>query len=223
MQTSEHGAVVPFKLIMLVIIFMTCLIAANLAASKLFIIAGFSMTSGIIIYPLTFLVLDTMTECWGKPVAQRIVWLGLSANVLFIALLQLTILLPAAPVWGHESAYAQTLGAMPRTILASLCGYSLSQSLDIFIFSGLKRRTDGRMLWLRSIASTAISQLADSSVFMLVGFAGTLPLSVIGSTIATEYTLKFAYAVVGVPFIYLIVRWVRGNRTVHPPVALTNR
>ncbi|CAM3120319.1 queuosine precursor transporter [Sporolactobacillus spathodeae] len=213
MNSSQHGTAVSFKLLILAMVFSTCLIAANLVASKLFSVGGFFMTSGIIIYPLTFLVLDSITECWGKPVAQRIVWIGLFANVLFILLLQAAIHLPAAPFWKNEPAFATILGAMPRTVLASLCGYSLSQTLDIALFTGLKRRTHGKMLWLRSLLSTAISQLADSTVFMFVGFAGILPIPAILATIGTEYVLKFSYAVIGVPFIYLIVHWIRGRKT----------
>lgn len=202
-------------------VFVTCLIAANLVASKFFSIGVFSMTSGIIIYPLTFLVLDSITECWGRPVAQRVVWIGLLGNILFILLLQAAIHLPPAPFWKNETAFSGVLGAMPRTVIASLCGYSVSQTLDIMIFSGLKRRTEGRMLWLRSLMSTAISQLADSTVFMFTGFTGILPLSAIITTIGTEYILKFSYAVIGVPFIYLVVHWIRGNRNHQPAVALS--
>ncbi len=209
MPSSPSTVRIPFKLILLSMVFVTCLIAANLVASKLFSVGPFSMTSGIIIYPLTFLVLDSITECWGKPVAQRVVWIGLLANLLFIALLQLAIHLPPAPFWKNEAAFSTILGAMPRTVIASLCGYSLSQTLDIVIFTGLKQRTKGKMLWLRSLASTAISQLADSTVFMFVGFAGTLPLAAILATIGTEYILKFTYAVIGVPLIYLVVHWIR--------------
>ncbi|MFT8364009.1 MAG: queuosine precursor transporter [Sporolactobacillus sp.] len=208
-RTSSGETAVPFKLLILAIVFATCLLAANLVASKLFSIDGFSMTSGIIIYPLTFLMLDSITECWGKPVAQRIVWIGLFANLLFILLLQAAIHLPAAPFWKNGTAFAAILGAMPRTVLASLCGYSLSQTLDIALFTGLKQRTNGRMLWLRSLLSTAVSQLADSTVFMFVGFTGILPVSAILATIGTEYVLKFSYAVACVPLIYLVVHWIR--------------
>ncbi|MDF2911594.1 MAG: transporter [Sporolactobacillus laevolacticus] len=205
---------VPSKLIFLAMVFITCLIAANLVASKLFSIDGFSMTSGIVIYPLTFLILDSITECWGKPIARKIILVGLLVNILFVLLLQLAIHLPAAPFWKGQEAYATVLGAMPRVVLASLCGYAISQTLDVTIFVGLKKRTQGRMLWLRSLLSTAISQLADSTVFMFVGFAGILPVTAILTTIGTEYVLKFSYAVIGVPLIYLIVRWIRGSKKI---------
>jgi conserved hypothetical integral membrane protein len=221
MDSSQSNVSIPFKLIFLAMVFVTCLIAANLVASKLFSVGGFSMTSGIIIYPFTFLVLDSITECWGKPVAQKVVWIGLLANLLFLLLLQAAIHLPPAPFWKNETAFASILGAMPRIVFASLCGYSISQTLDITIFSGLKRRTQGKMLWLRSLMSTAISQLADSTVFMFVGFTGILPFAAIVATIGTEYILKFSYAVVGVPLIYLAVHWIRGSRKHHPVPALS--
>ncbi|MCL1631309.1 queuosine precursor transporter [Sporolactobacillus sp. CPB3-1] len=214
MDQHQWNAGIPFKLIFLSMVFMTCLIAANLVASKLFIIGGFAMTSGIVIYPVTFLVLDSITECWGKPVAQKIVWIGLFANLFFTLLLQAAIHLPPAPFWKGQAAFSETLGAMPRIVLASLCGYVIAQTLDITLFTRLKRRTNGRKLWLRSLVSTAVSQLADSAVFMFVGFAGTLPISAILTTIRTEYVLKFSYAVIGVPLIYLAVHWIRGQKAV---------
>ncbi|RYM01739.1 VUT family protein [Sporolactobacillus sp. THM7-7] len=211
MNQMQQQVDVPSKLIILAMIFMTCLIAANLAASKLFTLGGLSMTSGIIIYPITFLILDSMTEIWGKQTARKIVWIGLLANILFTLLLQAVIHLPPAPFWHGQEAYAAVLGTVPRVVFASLCGYVISQTLDIAIFVRLKKRTNGRKLWLRSILSTAVSQLADSAVFMFVGFSGVLPFAAILSTIATEYTLKFAYAVAGAPLVYLAVRWVRGR------------
>lgn len=218
--STQSSVFIPFKLIVLAMVFVTCLIAANLVAAKLFSVGGLSMTSGIIIYPLTFLVLDSITECWGKSIAQKIVWIGLLANLLFIVLLQAAIHLPPAPFWKNEAAFAEILGAMPRTVIASLCGYSISQTLDIAIFTGLKKRTQGKMLWLRSLLSTAISQLADSTVFMFVGFTGILPVTAILSTIGSEYVLKFGYAVVGVPLIYLIVHWIR-SRASHTDYGLS--
>ncbi|MFT8317046.1 MAG: queuosine precursor transporter [Sporolactobacillus sp.] len=212
MNTNPSKVSIPFKIIFLAMVFVTCLIAANLVASKLFSIGPFSMTSGIIIYPLTFLVLDSITECWGKPVAQKIVWVGLLGNILFTLLLQAAVHLPAASFWKGQQAFAEVLGAMPRVVLASLCGYTVSQTLDITIFAGLKKRTRGKMLWLRSLMSTAISQLADSTVFMFVGFAGVLPITAIFTTIGTEYLLKFSYAIIGVPLIYLLVHWIRGGK-----------
>ncbi|GGL49944.1 queuosine precursor transporter [Sporolactobacillus putidus] len=212
MDHTKQNAEVPFRLLILAMAFVTCLIAANLAASKIFSLGELSMTSGIIIYPLTFLVLDSMAEIWGKQVAQKVVWIGLAANILFTLLLQAAIHLPPAPFWSGQQAYATVLGAVPRVVLASLCGYTVSQTLDITIFIRLKQRTNGRKLWLRSLMSTAVSQLADSTVFMFIGFSGILPLAAIFSTIGTEYILKFSYAVIGVPLIYLAVRWARGNR-----------
>lgn len=209
MDRTEQNAEVPFKLLILAMIFVTCLIAANLAASKLFSLGGLSMTSGIIIYPLTFLILDSTAEIWGKQIAQKIVWIGLAANILFTLLLQAAIHLPPAPFWNGQQAYAAVLGAVPRVVFASLCGYIVSQTLDITIFVKLKQRTNGRKLWLRSLMSTAVSQLADSTVFMFVGFSGILPFAAIFSTIGTEYILKFSYAVIGVPLIYLAVHWAR--------------
>ncbi|MDD9148318.1 MULTISPECIES: queuosine precursor transporter [unclassified Sporolactobacillus] len=211
MDHTKQTAGVPFRLLILAMLFATCLIAANLAASKIFSLGGWSMTSGIIIYPLTFLILDSMTEIWGKQVARKIVWIGLAANILFTLLLQAAVHLPPSPFWSGQRAYAAVLGAVPRVVFASLCGYTVSQMLDIAIFIRLKERTNGRKLWLRSWMSTAVSQLADSTVFMFVGFSGTLPLAVILSTIGSEYILKFSYSVIGVPLIYLAVHWARGK------------
>ncbi|WKB34664.1 queuosine precursor transporter [Terrilactibacillus sp. S3-3] len=131
---SDNQIIMPFKLITLAMIYMTCLIAANLGAVKLFSLGSLSMTSGIIMYPLTFLILDSTAEVWGKHVARRIVWIGLAANLLFILLMQAVIHLPPAPGWREQSAYAAILGAMPRIVFASLSGYLVSQTLDVTLF-----------------------------------------------------------------------------------------
>lgn len=213
---SDDQIMMPFKLITLAMIYVTCLIAANLGAVKLFSLGGLTMTSGIIMYPLTFLILDSMAEVWGKHIARRIVWIGLAANLLFICMMQAVIHLPPAPSWQEQSAYTAILGAMPRIVLASLSGYLVSQTLDVTLFIKLKQKTKGRKLWLRSILSTAISQLADSSVFMFIAFFGVLNVPTILTTIGSEYMLKFLYALIGAPLVYLAVYWVRGkNRASH--------
>ncbi|MFD2615781.1 queuosine precursor transporter [Terrilactibacillus laevilacticus] len=205
MNQQENIIDVPYRLITLAMLFVTCLITANLCAVKLFSVGSISMTSPIIFYPLTFIILDSMTEIWGKHVAKRIIWIGFLANVVFIGFIQIVLHLPAAPFWHGQQAMETVLGSLPRTVFASLVAYLCSQTLDVTIFSKLKQRTQGRMLWLRSIASTASSQLIDSIMFMFIAFIGVMPLSNILTAMSSEYILKFSYSIIGAPLIYLVV------------------
>ncbi|WP_085523777.1 queuosine precursor transporter [Tuberibacillus sp. Marseille-P3662] len=199
----------PIKLMSLVMMFMVFIMTANIAAVKMFHIGAFTMTAGIIMYPVTSLILDSITEIWGRRLAQRVVWIGLAGNVLMLILFQFAIHLPPAETWAKQDAFAGILGSVPRTVAASLSAYILSQTFDVRLFANIKKQTKGKMLWLRSWGSTAVSQLIDTSVFMFVAFLGVMPVGTILTAIFSEYTIKFSYAVIGTPIVYLVVKWAK--------------
>ncbi len=200
------------KLTLLSMLFLASLLTANITAVKLFSVGELVMTAGILMYPITFLFLDTITEVWGRKTAQRIVWSGLFCNILVIGVIQLASILPAASFWPHQESYEVILGAVPRMVLASLTAYIISQSLDITLFTWIKNKTHGKKLWLRTNISTMASQLIDSLIFMFVAFFGVLTVSEIFTAMFSEYLIKLSYAFLGTPFVYLLVKWARNGK-----------
>jgi len=202
------------KLITLVGIFAAASILANVVATKIADLGLAFATVAILFYPITFIIDNTISEVWGKHIARRVVWTGLIANILMTLVFFISIRVPAAPFYDQQQAFETILGSVPRIALASIVAYSISQHLDIFLFLGIRKKTQGKHLWLRNNVSTWISQLIDTVIFTFIAFFGTIPLEEIWGIITTEYTLKIIIAVVSTPIVYLMVNWARKADTV---------
>ncbi len=155
--------------------------------------------SNIVFSLLTFPITDIVSEIWGRRDAFRVVYVSLAGQVLFVALIQGSIVLPAAPTWAHQEAYAEVLGAGPRLLAASLVAFLTSQVWDVYVYSRLKRLSRGRFLWLRNNLSTFTSQLINSTVYITVAFSGSQPVL---QLIQGSMVLKWAIAAVDTPIVY---------------------
>ncbi len=199
------------KLILLSSLFVGTLLVANFIAVKIVAVGPFLVPAGIIAYPLTFLLTDTISEVYGKDTARRVVWTGFVVNLVAVVMVVVALRLPPAPFYEGEAAFGATLGLLPRIVLASLTAYLVSQHHDVLAFHFWRRRTRGRYLWLRNNASTIVSQLLDTVLFITIAFAGTMPLGTVASLILWQYLAKVLIAAADTPFCYLLVGWARGD------------
>lgn len=197
------------KLILLTGLFVTALIAANIIAAKLFVLGSVVLTVGIITYPITFLLTDTISEVWGKKRATQVVWMGFLANIFMLGVLYIARILPPAPFWPHQEAFDLILGAVPRIVIASLVAYIVSQTHDVWSFHFWRHKTGGKHLWLRNNVSTMTSQLIDSVIFVTVTFYGSMPNDALVTMIITQYMVKLVIAVLDTPFCYMLVSWAK--------------
>ncbi|MFM1651042.1 queuosine precursor transporter [Brevibacillus sp. B_LB10_24] len=213
---SEGGAI-PYlsidkttkKLIVLAASFIAALMVANIVAIKVVDVGFANVTAAIFFYPITFVMADTISEIWGRKVARRAIWTGLCMNLFMVGVFTLVIHMPSAPYFENQKELEMVLGGVPRMVLASLVAYSISQNIDIYLFTTLREKTNGKYLWLRSNVSTIICQLLDTAVFFIVGFWGIMPVSEMFLATSTEFSVKVAMSVIGTPFIYLLVKWAR--------------
>lgn len=201
------------KLILLAGIFFTALFVSNVISVKLFTIGSAVLTAGLLTYPLTFLITDSISEVYGKATAKRVVIIGLLTNLMMIGFFYMAISLPAADFWPMQAEFEMILGAVPRIVAASLLAYFVSQLFDVHFFHKLKEMTSGRHLWLRNNGSTFASQLLDSTIFVVVAFYGTMPVSALLAMIGVQYLVKIGIAALDTPFIYMMVKWLRKTDT----------
>jgi len=192
-------------------LFVTALLLANILASKIVIIGGLILPAAIILYPLTFLFTDVVSEIEGRKGAHALVMTGFYMSIVMVVVIFIGRLLPPAPFWQHQGAYETILGSTPRIVFASMIAYVISQNHDVWAFHRLKKKTGGRYLWLRNTCSTIASQLIDSVLFIGIAFTGTYPLKTIAMMIASQYLVKVGIALLDTPFCYLLVK-VYGNR-----------
>ena len=190
--------------------FTTVLLVANIVAGKIFSIGDWSMSAGIIAYPLTFLLTDTIAEVYGRKATTRVVWFGFACSLLMTLLIYIVKVLPvAADSIVNQASYDNVLGNVPRIVFASMVAYLVAQNHDVFAFHFWRRKTNGRHLWFRNNASTAVSQLMDTALFVSIAFWGILPAGVLLSIFVVEYIVKILFSLVDTPLVYALVGIVR--------------
>ena len=189
--------------ILVIGLYIACEIIANVTAAKPVLLPGnILVPAAVFIYAITFTLIDLVNERLGKQRARYIVYTAFLANLLLALYSQFTIWLPAAPFYGEEgqAAFANVLGSTWRIVLASLTAYVVSSLIDVHIFAWWRERV-GRYKWLRVLGSNAVSTLVDSVVFIVLAFAGVMP---VWPLIVGQYIVKMVVTVISIPLIYLV-------------------
>jgi hypothetical protein len=200
--------------LVVVALFITSLLTANIIAVKLISIANFVLPAAIIIFPISYIIGDVLTEVYGYSRARRVIWLGFFCNLLAVIAIWIAQILPPASFWQGQAAYEQILGFTPRLLLASFLAYLVGEFANSFILAKLKIISQGRFLWVRTIGSTLVGQGLDSLVFITIAFWGTIPGAAMISTIITQWLVKSIYEVVATPFTYLAVNFLKRKENI---------
>lgn len=191
-------------------VFLTALILAETTGGKLIQFAVgdgliFTLTMGVIPFPVTFIVTDIINEYYGRRGIRFITVLGMVMVLFALILLQIAMAIPAAAISPvSDEAFNSVFGVSTRIIVGSLTAYLIGQFVDIFVFHRLRRLTRGRMLWLRATGSTVVSQFIDSFVVLFIAFLGPLSVGQIFGIGLTNYLYKFGIAVAITPLLYLV-------------------
>ncbi len=195
--------------VIIVALFVTCLITANITAVKLVNLYGFILPAAILIFPLSYIIGDVLTEVYGYRQARRVIWLGFFCNFIAVAAIWLGQVLPAASFWDAQEAYKRILGYTPRLLFASFLAYLVGEFANAFVLAKMKIATGGRWLWLRTIGSTLVGQGLDSLVFITLAFVGTVPLAALVLTIVTQWLAKSIYEAAVTPLTYAVVNFLK--------------
>ncbi len=190
-------------------IFVTCLVVSNVIAVKLVMLGGLILPAAIVIFPVSYLLADVLTEVYGYRAARRMIWLGFFCNLLAVLAIYVGALLPAAGFWPDQAAYDKILGAAPRILAASFLAYLVGEFANTIIMSRLKVAMAGRHLWLRAIGSTLVGQGLDSAVFISIAFSGIMPTTILLGTIVTQWLVKSAYEALATPLTYAMVGFLK--------------
>ncbi len=190
-------------------IFITSLITSNIIAVKLIDILGLILPAGVIIFPISYIFGDVLTEVYGYRQARQVIWLGFFCNLVAVIAIWLGQILPAASFWDGQAAYERILGYTPRLLLASFLAYMVGEFANSFVLAKMKIATKGRWLWTRTIGSTLVGQGLDSLVFMTLAFVGTIPLTVLTGAIVVQWLSKSAYEAIVTPLTYKVVNFLK--------------
>jgi uncharacterized integral membrane protein (TIGR00697 family) len=199
-------------------VFVTSLVVSNIIAVKLVSIGPFFLPAAILIFPVSYIFGDILTEVYGYAEARRVIWIGFGCNLLTVVVLSLSIGLPPAPFWtagglgsadASQQAYQAVFSATPRILLASFLAYLAGEFLNSFVLAKMKITTNGRHLWARTIGSTIIGQLADSAVFIFLAFYGTIPTPALAMMAGSQWLVKCIYEALVTPLTYLAVNFLK--------------
>ena len=190
-------------------VFVAALITSNIVAVKIVEVGGRFLAASIILFPITYIIGDILTEVYGYRAARRVIWLGFMCNAVAVAGFWIGGLLPAAPFWEDQAAYDTILGYTPRLLAASFAGYLVGEFVNSMALSRLKLITEGQLLWLRTIGSTVVGQGLDSVVFITLAFAGTLAGADLIELALTQWIVKVIYETAATPLTYMVVAYVK--------------
>jgi uncharacterized integral membrane protein (TIGR00697 family) len=189
--------------------FVTCLITANITAVKLIDVFGFVLPAGIIIFPISYIVGDVLTEVYGYRQARLVIWLGFFCNLITVIAIWIGQILPPASFWDGQIAYERVLGYTPRLLIASFLAYLVGEFANSFVLAKMKVTTKGRWLWARTIGSTVVGEGLDSLVFTILAFSSTLPTKALILAILTQWLVKVAYEAFVTPLTYIVVNFLK--------------
>lgn len=186
-------------------VFVAALLISNIAAQKLFAFGALTFTAGIIVFPITYIFGDVLTEVYGYSRTRKVIWTGFGCNIFMVIILWIAVKLPPAEGWPLQEQFAQVLGLIPRIVLASIIGYWAGEFVNSFVMAKMKVLTKGRWLWSRTIASTFAGQFVDTVLFVLIAFIGVFNINLLGATIWWGWLFKVVYEALATPLTYLIV------------------
>ena len=189
--------------------FCVCLILANLLATKQVQFGPLNLTAGVLVFPISYVVNDCITEVYGYRRAKLIIWTGFVMNFAFVLLAWLADLIPGAPYWTNQEGFHALFGLAPRVALASFAAFLLGSFLNAYVMSKMKIRDKGRRFSLRAIASTVVGEVSDSIVFFPIALGGIVPEKNLVLMMISQVVVKTLYEVVVLPLTIRVVAWLK--------------
>lgn len=188
------------------ILFCVCLIAANILETKQISVLGISLTGGLIVFPISYIINDCVCEVWGFQKARLLIWTGFAMNFFFVAMGALCDWIPGAPYWTNEAGFHAIFGLAPRIAAASFVAFIVGSFANAYVMSKMKIRDKGRNFSLRAILSTIVGESFDSVIFFPLALGGVVPTEELPKLMLWQVLLKTVYEVIALPITIRIVK-----------------
>lgn len=190
-------------------LFTATLLISNTLDNKIFMFGSLALPSGIILFPLSYLAADILTEVYGYSASRKVIWTGFIALLLMVITYEAARLLPAAPFWPHQDAYELILGRVPRIVLASITAYFIGEFCNSYVLAKMKVKMQGKVMPLRFITSTIVGQFVDTAVFVLIAFTGLFPTANLVSITLSAWLFKVVWEIIALPITLPIVNYLK--------------
>lgn len=188
------------------ILFCVCLIAANILETKQISVLGISLTGGLIVFPISYIINDCVCEVWGFQKARLLIWTGFAMNFFFVAMGALCDWIPGAPYWDNEAGFHAIFGLAPRVAAASFVAFIVGSFANAYVMSKMKIRDKGRNFSLRAILSTIVGESFDSVIFFPLALGGVVPTEELPKLMLWQVLLKTVYEIIALPITIRIVK-----------------
>ena len=207
MQVTKKHVSVLFLLFSM--LFCVCLITANVLETKQMAFGPISITGGLIVFPVSYIINDCVCEVWGYRKTRMLIWLGFSMNFLFVIFAALCDAIPGAPYWDNEAGFHAIFGLAPRVAAASFVAFIVGSFANAYVMSRMKVSSQGKNFSLRAIMSTILGETADSLIFFPLALGGVVPNSELPVLIVSQIVLKTLYEIVVLPITIQVVKFTK--------------
>ena len=191
------------------ILFCVCLILANLLETKQIAIGPVSLTGGLIVFPISYIINDCVCEVWGFRKARLLIWSGFAMNFFFVAVGAFCDWIPGAPYWNNDEGFHAVFGLAPRIAAASFVAFLLGSFANAYVMSKMKIRDGGRNFSARAILSTIAGESIDSLIFFPLALSGVVPTEELPKLMLIQVLLKTAYEILVLPLTIRVVKYVK--------------
>lgn len=200
--------------LLLTLLFCVCLIVSNLMEIKTIDIGPLTITAGVIVFPISYIISDCIVEIYGFQKARLVIWLGFAMNLLVTLLLQLGMWLPGNADWEGQQAMELIFGATPRILCASFLAFLCGSLVNAKVMAIMKRHSQGGgRFGLRAIVSTLWGEGVDSVIFFPIAFGGIVPWPTVLAMILTQTLLKTVYEIIILPVTIRVVKALKNAET----------
>lgn len=190
-------------------LFVAVVLISNVASTKILLLGPFTFDGGTILFPLSYIFGDILTEVYGFKASRRVIWTGFGSALLMSLVFIVVGALPPAEGWNNQEAYKSILLYTPRIVIASLIAYFAGEFTNSVTLAKMKIWTKGRYLWTRTIGSTLVGEGVDTMLFCLIAFYGILPGSLLWAVIISNYVFKCGFEAIATPITYKVVGFLK--------------
>lgn len=188
------------------VLFCVCLITANVLETKQISFGPISITGGLLVFPVSYIINDCVCEVWGYRKARLLIWLGFFMNFLFVGFGALYDAIPGAPYWNNDEGFHAVFGLAPRIALASFLAFLVGSFINAYVMSRMKISDGGKRFALRAIMSTVYGEAADSVIFFPLALGGVVPWGEIPILVILQVILKTVYEIIVLPVTICVVK-----------------
>lgn len=204
MQKRQNTVSVLFMIFS--ILFCVCLITANILETKQIQILSVSLTGGLIVFPVSYIINDCVCEVWGYSKARMLIWLGFAMNFFFVMVGALCDAIPGAPYWDNEEGFHAIFGLAPRIAAASFIAFICGSFINAYVMSKMKIASNGKNFSLRAILSTVAGEGIDSLIFFPLALSSVVPAKELILLMVWQVILKTVYEIIALPITIRVVK-----------------